>query len=272
MSSHPGAYMFLHMHDTMGLDDKLMSDAMRHFDSYNKGALVWGDSCTYDSTMGTFTYPNKMKLNRTANPGQQSAVLRDWGINIEAQLQEDAEAVDETGKGPAKETTGTKEASPNDPSPVDGSDGDEDREEKCPLRGVGEDSAGSKNAEDKDGVKCTKQAEKEATLSPSEVSTSTLNDMVRDKEKVDAADKSPSNDVNERVRSWVATKSAQHETRIRKALGIDCHPDDNKHRDKHGNSRRSGEESSKGTSKAGFSDFGKNEQWAADQVKVANAR
>ena len=78
--------MFLHMRDIMGLDDKLMSDAMRHFDSYNKGALLWGDSCTYDSTMGTFTYPNKMKLNRTANPGQQSAVLRDWGINIEAQL------------------------------------------------------------------------------------------------------------------------------------------------------------------------------------------
>ena len=84
--------------------------------------------------------------------------------------------------------------------------------------------------------------------------------MVRDKEKVDAADKSPSDNANKRAQSWVATKSAQHETDLRKALGVDRHPDDNKRRDAHGNLRRSGEESSKSTSKAGFSEFGKNEK------------
>ena len=96
--------------------------------------------------------------------------------------------------------------------------------------------------------------------------------MVRDKEKVDAENKSPSDNANKRARSWVATKSAQQETDLRKALGLDRHPDDDKRRDAHGNSRRSGDETTKGTSMVGFDAFGKNEKWGADQVNVANAR
>ena len=63
------------MRDNMGLDAKSRSDAMRYFDNHNKGALVWGDCCTYDSTTGTFTFPNEMNLNLIVNINQQSAVL-----------------------------------------------------------------------------------------------------------------------------------------------------------------------------------------------------
>ena len=40
VASHPGAYVYHHMRDNMGLDAKSMSDAMRYFDDHNKRALV----------------------------------------------------------------------------------------------------------------------------------------------------------------------------------------------------------------------------------------
>ena len=101
---------------------------------------------------------------------------------------------------------------------------------------------------------------------------STVNGMVRDKEKEDATDNQSPDGTSKKSRSWVETKSAKKETTIKKALGIDRHPDDDKRRDKHGNSRSSDAESTKDTSMVGFSEFGKAEKWAADQVKVANAQ
>ena len=40
MSSHPGAYLYLHMRNIMGLNHKSISDAMRYFNPYSKGTLV----------------------------------------------------------------------------------------------------------------------------------------------------------------------------------------------------------------------------------------
>ena len=49
---------------------------------------MWSDHYTFDPATCVFTYPNKMKLDRTANSNLQSAVLLDWGVDVNAPLHE----------------------------------------------------------------------------------------------------------------------------------------------------------------------------------------
>ena len=168
---------------------------------------MWGEGCSYDSTTGTFTFPGEMNLNRTVDINQQSAVLREWGVDVEAQLQEDAKAADETGEEEESKHNSAAEARPDNSNPADGTDGDQDKEEKRSSHSV-KDNSSDKNAVDEDEAKSAEKNGDDQTSSPTSANKSTLDKMVRDKEKVDAATGSPSDDVTKRTQSWVATKSA----------------------------------------------------------------
>ena len=121
-----------------------------------------------------------MNLNRTVDINQQSAVLREWGVDVEAQLQEDAKAADKTGEEEESKHNSAAEARPDNSNPADGTDGVQDKEEKRPSHTVKDNSSGQ-NAIDQDAAKSAEETGGDQTSSPTAANKSTLDKMVRNK-------------------------------------------------------------------------------------------
>ena len=143
-------------------------------------------------------------------------------MNAAAQLKEDAQAVDETGEEAETEQNSPNKARSGALNAVDGSEGNGDQDNKGTSNNAEETPEGP-DAVDENEATRAEQAQEDTELPPTEATKSALDEMVREKEKVDAEEKSPS-DANKRARSWVDTKSARQETDARKALGVDRHP------------------------------------------------